>query len=99
MSNKKPQEVRHAHEQNPKAERPGSESEAIDDAVVTGCCDGGRFMEAKILCLAEMVLDLSKVVQCLLERSRPGCGGASDGGVRLCGLLGCCKSKKQAKKA
>jgi len=98
MSNKKPQEVRHANEQNPKAERPDSESEASDaDAVTeTGCCDGGRFMEAKILCLAEMVLDLSKVAQCLLEKSRQGCG-ASDG-VRLCGLFGC-KSKKKSNKA
>ena len=48
----------------------------------------------QIVCLAEMVLDLSKVVQCLLERASGGCETDK---VKLCGLFGC-KSKKKKKK-
>ena len=94
MSNKKSEKVRYADEEESQTKRSvGTSKTVCDDVngepVDKDCCDKIEYMEKKILCIAEMVLSLSKEVQSMME-TLCNCDAKK---AKLCGLVQCCSKK------
>ena len=95
MSHKKSEEVCSADEEKSQTERSVGASKRVCDDVNReqmdkDCCEQMEYMQKKIICIAEMVLSLSKEVKNTMEEL---CDCKAKR-TKLCGLVQCCYNNK-----